>query len=193
MWVALLCGCGLLATIAPGRAGRSVAVLFAALFFVFLYADERALNRVEDRIQAAVAHVPSASRVILPFVGSSGIHPLAQAIDRACIGHCYSYANYEPSTDQFRVRCSAANSVVCCQPGLVFELQAEGHVVTPAEAPLYEIGMPPGDANPVVRHLEAGDTTRAGICPPCRRSSERWVQSPPARIAWPEWSHLDHG
>ena len=24
-------------------------------------------------------------------------------IDRICVGHCYSYANYEPSTDQFRI------------------------------------------------------------------------------------------
>jgi hypothetical protein len=98
-------------------------------------------------------------------VGSGGVHPLAHAIDRACIGHCFSYANYEPSTAQFRVRCTPANSLVCCQPGVVFQLQAEGHVVTSAEAPLYEIGLPPGDAAARIRRLDAGDTTRVSILP----------------------------
>jgi hypothetical protein len=30
-------------------------------------------------------------------------------IDRVCVGHCYSYANDEPPTAQFRVRVTAAN------------------------------------------------------------------------------------
>jgi hypothetical protein len=29
---------------------------------------------------------------------------VAHTLDRACMGHCFSYANYEPSTAQFRVR-----------------------------------------------------------------------------------------
>ena len=35
------------------------------------------------------------------------IESSAHVIDRACIGHCFSYANYEPATAQFRVRVRA--------------------------------------------------------------------------------------
>jgi len=33
---------------------------------------------------------------------------IAHSVDRACIGHCFSYSNYEPSSGQFRVRASLA-------------------------------------------------------------------------------------
>ena len=50
----------------------------------------------------AVANAPEDWRV--PFIYHS--------IDRACIGHCFSFANYEASSLQFRVRALAGNSIV---------------------------------------------------------------------------------
>jgi hypothetical protein len=36
--------------------------------------------------------------------GDSRISFIGHAVERACIGHCFSYANYEPASGQFRVR-----------------------------------------------------------------------------------------
>ena len=74
-----------LAVAATGRPrgwhGWSIGAL-AALFFVFLYADEIALNRFEDRMAAAVEQLPSMARVVetlepeekrVPILASPGI------------------------------------------------------------------------------------------------------------------------
>ena len=100
-----ICLCALLAGARPRRFERGAILAIAILFFVFLYRDEHALNSFEDRMQETVAALPAGQRVI-SAIDDPGlrVNALAHAIDRACIGHCYSYANYEPSTAQFRVR-----------------------------------------------------------------------------------------
>ena len=58
------------------------------------------LNGIEDRMEALVRKLPPNSRVVSaiedPYLR---VNAITHMIDRICVGHCYSYANYEPSTD----------------------------------------------------------------------------------------------
>jgi hypothetical protein len=60
-------------------------------------------------------------------------------IDRVCLGRCYSYANYEPSTAQFRVRVVSANPIVAATYEDSWALQGGKYVVKERDLPLYEI------------------------------------------------------
>jgi hypothetical protein len=60
-------------------------------------------------------------------------------IDRVCIGRCYSYANYEPSTDQFRIRATAPNPIVVSTYEESWQLQNGIYVVKDRDLPLYQV------------------------------------------------------
>jgi hypothetical protein len=78
----------------------------ATVFFAFLYQDTGWLNRLEANAEKLVAGLPADTRVIVTTQapGDSRISFIGHAVERACIGHCFSYANYEPASGQFRVR-----------------------------------------------------------------------------------------
>ncbi len=78
----------------------------AIVFFAFLYQDTGWLNRLEASAEKLVAGLPSGTRVIVTMQApeDSRITFIGHAVERACIGHCFSYANYEPASGQFRVR-----------------------------------------------------------------------------------------
>ena len=84
----------------------------------------------------------------------------------ACIDRCWDYANYEPSTGQFRVRASAPNEVVVDNMDTVTAIEAGEHVVTAGEAPLYNVcpAKIPG-IRFELRKLGAGGATCLGRIP----------------------------
>jgi hypothetical protein len=65
-------------------------------------------------------------------------------IDRACIGRCYSYANYEPSTAQFRVRVNAPNPIVTPEYADSSGMQMGMYVVKESDLPLYQLVVDEG-------------------------------------------------
>jgi hypothetical protein len=65
-------------------------------------------------------------------------------IDRACLGRCYSYANYEPSTAQFRIRAVAENPIVVSTDGDSLRLQNGSYVVKQRDLPLYQMDLDQG-------------------------------------------------
>jgi hypothetical protein len=139
---------------------RAPAIAYAAIalvFFAFLYRDERLLNQFEDRLDAVLAELPPERRVILG-VRDPGLrlNPLAHMIDRACIGRCFSYANYEPSTLQFRVRADGPNAIVAATYPDSSGLQTGRYVVKPRDVPLYQVVSRPG-GELVLRSLIAGE------------------------------------
>jgi hypothetical protein len=123
------------------KAHETIALVAVALvFFFFLYTDTRELNRLEDGIDAAVAQLPAGQRVIGSFPGwSNRVIPLQHALDRACIGRCFSYANYEPSSRQFRVRAQAGNPIVISEYPDVEAVEEGKYIVKPRDLPLYEV------------------------------------------------------
>jgi hypothetical protein len=83
------------------------------------------------------------------------INALTHMIDRVCLGRCFSYANYEASTRQFRVRALAPNPVVASTYAESWYLQTGTYVVKQRDLPLYQVNVDK-DGRLIVRKLEAG-------------------------------------
>ena len=152
-----ICFCALLAGARPRRFERGAIIAIALIFFAFLYRDERALNSFEDRMQDTVAKLPPGQRVISAIDDPDlRIDALVHVIDRACIGRCYSYANYEPSTAQFRVRTEAPNPYIAYTYEDSWLMQVGLYVVKDRDLPLYQVDL---DANGqmTVKSLRAGE------------------------------------
>lgn len=154
-----VCLCAILAGIPPNRVVRYGLGAMALLFFGLLYRDEGVLNGIEDRMEALVRKLPPNSRVISaiedPYLR---VGVMTHMIDRICVGHCYSYANYEPSTDQFRIRVTAPNAIVAATYMDSYLLQVGGYVVKDRDAPLFQVRLNEAGAMEI-RELAAGTTT----------------------------------
>ena len=151
-----VCICALLAPVALRAFERGGLWVLALLFFAFLFRDERALNAFEDRMEVAVAQLPSGRRVV------SGISDpdlradaLVHMLDRVCLRRCFSYANYEPSSGHFRIRTVAENTWVLANPEDSIAMQAGIYVVKPRDLPLYQLDLD-RNARIVVKALPAG-------------------------------------
>jgi hypothetical protein len=87
--------------------------LLAAVFFLFLYVDTGTLNGLEERVERSVAALPDGHRVVSDIEADENSRIVIEHIvDRACIGRCFSYDNYEPPSAVFRVRAAPGNSIV---------------------------------------------------------------------------------
>jgi len=152
--------CALLAR-APLRAAQTAAMaVLAILFFGFLYADESVLNDFEDQVDRVVAQLPPGQRVVLSVSDPDlEVNALAHMVDRACIGRCWSYANYEPSSAQFRIRVTGKSAIVASTDADSGGLQNGSYVVKPGDLPLVQIVLDTaGDL--VVRTPPVGEPLR---------------------------------
>lgn len=135
-----ICVCGLLGAARPRVLERYALLLVPLVFFVFVYRDERALNSLEDRMEGAVAQLASGQRVVSAvFDPDLRVNAVEHMIDRVCLGRCFSYANYEPSTWQFRVRALAPNPLVTASYADSWLMQTGGYVVKESDVPLYQV------------------------------------------------------
>ncbi len=133
--------------------------LIAAGYFAMLYRDTARLDRMEDQARALVQQVPAGSRVVplLDWPGSKVI--VHHIVDRACIGRCYSYANYEPPSGQFRLRAVQPNPFVVDHPQASDAVQQGKFIARPQDVPLYEIYQC-GAADRLCMHpLEVGESS----------------------------------
>ena len=136
--------CALLVTAPVQKIQKAAAVAVALLFFTFLYADESVLNDFEDELNQIVAQLPSGQRVVLSVeIPDLNMNPVIHMIDRACIGRCWSYANYEPSSAAFRVRITGPTSIVAPTDGDTNRLQNGNYLVKPGDPPLVQIFADP--------------------------------------------------
>jgi hypothetical protein len=159
-----VCICALLAP-AKARAWQlwSMAAVMVA-FFGFLYHDESALNAFEGRMQRLVMRLPPGQRIVSGANDPSlRVNAMAHMIDRVCIGRCYSYANYEPSTWQFRVRAVAPNPYVASSYADSFRLQTGQYTVKPSDLPLYEVTLD-DEGHQIIVSLQAGALTTTKFC-----------------------------
>jgi hypothetical protein len=148
----------------------------AGVFFFFLYQDTAMLNRVEERIDRLVETIPPGQRVVatiitFPCRNVSTTH----VIDRSCIGHCFSYGNYEPACEQFRIRAHSGNPIVLSDWRIISEVQNGRYIVQPHDLPLFEVYQCGSNVTDLcIRELAAGDQTKTTLPPPntCRWISE---------------------
>ena len=151
-------GCAVLAQVAPGNREKTAIAILVGLFFSFLYVDTRALNYVESLMERSVAQMPAGSRVVSALCDQRrDVNLLAHTLDRVCIGHCFSYANYEPATAQFRIRAQTGNPIVVAEYRDSSALQVGTYVVKPADVPLYQVYLRGRYLDS--RVLKAGDVT----------------------------------
>jgi hypothetical protein len=151
-----ICVCALLAAARPRPFERYAMLAVALLFFAFLYRDERARNVFEDRMGGAMAGIAPGQRVVsLVDDPDLRVNAITHMIDRVSIGRCYSYANYEPSTAQFRVRAVAANPIVVKTCAESWDLETGAYMVKPADERLYAVDVDES-GRVVIRALRAG-------------------------------------
>jgi hypothetical protein len=85
----------------------------AATFFSCLYVDTGRISRMEDEVEQLVASLPIGRRVISYMLVPPNNRATIECIpDRACVGRCFSYNNYEVPSGQFRVRAESSNPIV---------------------------------------------------------------------------------
>jgi hypothetical protein len=132
--------CALLVTVPVRPIQKAAAVGLALLFFSFLYTDESVLNDFEDQLNQVVAQLPSGQRVVLSVeIPDLNMNPVIHMIDRACIGRCWSYANYEPSSAAFRVRVTGPTTIVAPTDGDTNRLQNGNYLVKQSDPPLVQV------------------------------------------------------
>ncbi len=127
-----------LATVRLPRWAVGGFVAGAAAFFIFLYQDTGKLDRMEASARAIAQRLPPGTRIVavasppddwrVPFIYHS--------IERACIGHCFSFANYEASSLQFRVRAAAGNYYVSTSVDQADDMASGDYVVRRGDLPL---------------------------------------------------------
>jgi len=162
-----LCVLGLLRPRKWGLAGFSAC---AILFFPFLYQDTGWINRLEANAEQLVNNLPPGTRVIATVWGppDSRIPFVGHAVERACIGHCFSFANYEAASGEFRVRVRKGSPVVTASTDDAEDMASGEYEVDETDLPLKQIYQ--CDASDLtklcMRDLESGETNgRLGYKP----------------------------
>lgn len=151
-----VCVCALLGAIPIRPMQRYAFAILALIFFGCLFRDERNLNLFEDRVDRAVAQLPPGQRVVSPILDSDfRANAVTHMVDRACLNRCYSYANYEPSTAQFRIRVTAPNPFVAPTYADSWDMQNGKYVVRPTDLPLYSLVVS-NSGEVTVQPLKAG-------------------------------------
>jgi hypothetical protein len=117
------------------------AALLAGIFFVFLFQDTRKLDRMETNARTIAATLPLGTRIIAVANAPDDwrVGFIYHSIDRACIGHCFSFANYEPSSLQFRLRALPGNRIVTTSVDQSDDMSSGDYLVRQADLPLISI------------------------------------------------------
>lgn len=113
----------------------------ALVFFAFLHQDTSRLDRMEIEVDRLVQPLPFGTRVLSTIWArpDSRISFVAHFVDRACIGRCFSYANYEPSSGQFRIRARPGNPIVTASDDDSEDMQSGEYEVQDEDLPIMEI------------------------------------------------------
>jgi hypothetical protein len=144
----------------------------AAVYFVFFYQDTLWLNRLEANAEAAVSTLAPGTRIIPTIAGDPEwrISFIGHLADRACIGHCFTYSNYEPPSGQFRVRVDPRGSrIVVASEDMSGDMEGGTYEIQEADLPLKQLYQcDPNDLTKVCLHdFVAGETTgKLGLHPP---------------------------
>lgn len=133
---------------------KAISGALLVVFVVFAFSDERSLNLIEGKIANAVAALPEGGRVI------STVANAPHLIDRVCIGHCFDFANYEPATEEFRLRARPGNPYVMTNIEDILHLENTEYVWRNRDVYLFLIGPCSRAGDFCVDVVHPGDTLR---------------------------------
>jgi len=175
--ITAILGLWLLGCLKPRRWHLSGFSVCAVVFFAFLYQDTGWLNRLEANAEKLVSDLPPGTRVIATIWAPPGsrINFIGHAVERACIGHCFNYANYEPASGEFRVRVRKGSPVATFSSDDVQDMAWGEYEVDETDLPMKQ--MYQCDASDLaklcIRELKAGEANgRIGYKP----ASARWFR-----------------
>jgi hypothetical protein len=139
--ISAIFGLYLLACLKPRKWHVAGFAACATFFFTFLYQNTLVLDRMESSAEALVSRLPFGTRVIATIWAQPGsrISFIGHIADRACIAHCFSYANYEPSSGQFRIRVRPGSPIVSASDDDTEDMQAGVYDVEDEDLPLMEM------------------------------------------------------
>ena len=165
--ISAILGFCVLGCIKPQKWHLLAFAIMAVVFFSFLYQDTRTLSRMESDADAALSKLPNGTRIIatirapadwrVPFVG--------HLADRACIGRCFVYSNYEASSGQFRVRARKGSLIVTDSSDDSEDMQAGAYEIQETDPPLKQLYQCDRKdwTKLCLRDLAEGDNTGAGL------------------------------
>ena len=141
--------------------------ILAVAFFGFLYQDTKTINQVESSAEQIAARLPYGTRVV-PTVQAPGdwrVQFIGHTVDRACIGHCFVYSNYEPPSGQFRVRVGKGSPLVTDSADDSEDMEGGSYLVQVSDPRLKRIYQcDPADFTRLcLRDLVEGETTGQAI------------------------------
>jgi hypothetical protein len=156
--------CCLLGAMKPQKWHLIGFAIIAAIFFGFLYNDTATINRLENQVDRLVRDIPPGQRVVATIVPLPGRVAMRHIVDRACISHCFSFDNYEPSSEQFRVRANFGNRFVMTDTESAYAAQIGEYVVQARDLPLFDVYQCDSSMTALcVRQVAAGDRPSLGI------------------------------
>jgi hypothetical protein len=129
----------LVACCRPPRWFPIACAIVGVIFFAALYRDTKDLEMRSEKVAELVR--PYAGRRMLsliPAIPRWRIHE-DHSLARACVGHCYDYANYEPSSMQFRLRAEDENRVVKVEQDALDAMADGSYIVQSRDVPLFEV------------------------------------------------------
>lgn len=113
----------------------------AGLFFLWSYQDTAMLNRMEQQVESMVNTLPYGRRVIetINLPDESRLWFVNHIVDRACIGKCFAYSDYEPPSKQFRLRVRHGSPIVTDSAEDGFHMETGFYVVRAEDLPMNQI------------------------------------------------------
>jgi hypothetical protein len=142
----------------------ALAVLGAA-YFTFVYRDTRLTNQLEENAGKLTGELPAGTRVLATIFEPADYRMVTlHVVDRACVGHCFLFSNYEAATRQFRLRVREGSPVAVASIEDSEDMQFGSYEVQDEDLPLKEIYQ--CDARDwtklCIRDLKAGEKNGAG-------------------------------
>jgi hypothetical protein len=115
--------------------------VLAIVFFVFLYEDTKVLNAVESNAETLVSALPYGTRVTptIRAADDSRVQFIGHLVDRACVGRCFTYSNYEPSSGQFRVRVRKGSPLAMDSANDAEDMEGGTYEVQAQDLPLKQV------------------------------------------------------
>jgi len=137
----------------------------AAVYFTVVYQDTRLANRLEENAEKITRELPPGTRVLATIFEPADYRMVTlHVVDRACVGHCFLYSNYEPATKQFRLRAKEGSPVAVASSDDSEDMQFGSYEVQDEDSPLKEIYQcDAADWTKLcIRDLKAGERNGAG-------------------------------
>jgi hypothetical protein len=139
--VTAILGLCILGSIQPRRWHLAGLSACAVVFFVLLYRDTGTLNHMEQQVEEMTKTLPYGHRVTETITAPPEwrISFVNHMVDRACIGRCFTYGNYEPSSRQFRIRVRPGSLLATDSADFSTAMEDGDYVVRQEDLPMTQI------------------------------------------------------